>query len=157
MISDKIRRKHIVNISSLQGCTALPERSAYCASKHALQAFSDSLRAEMRFTGQNVGVIVVNPGYVRTNLSLNARTGDGSLHNKMDENTLKGYDPKYVAEEIIKSIIFEDEEVFIARASHVAFIYLRKLMPTLAMRIIEARAIKGFSTRVRYMIDNLFV
>ena len=33
----------------------------------------------------------------------------------MDENTLKGYDPKYVAEEIIKSIIFEDQEVFIAR------------------------------------------
>jgi len=62
MISDKTRRKHIVNISSLQGCTALPERSAYCASKHALQAFSDSLRAEMRSTGQNVGVIVVNPG-----------------------------------------------------------------------------------------------
>ena len=147
MITDKIRRKHIVNISSLQGCTALPERSAYCASKHALQAFSDSLRAEMRSTGQNVGVIVVNPGYVHTNLSLNARTGDGSLHNsknftiwfiflsevelfenlspisnahnshysEMDENTMKGYDPKYVAKEIIKSIIFEDEEVFIAR------------------------------------------
>ena len=43
------------------------------------------------------------------------------------------------------------------RSSHVAFIYLRRLMPTLAMRIIEARAIKGFSTRVRYMIDNIFV
>ena len=81
MISDKMRRKHIVNISSLQGCVALPERSAYSASKHALQAFSDSLRAEMRSSGQNVHVMVVNPGYVRTNLSLNARTGDGSLHN----------------------------------------------------------------------------
>ena len=81
MISDKMRRKHIVNISSLQGCVALPERSAYSASKHALQAFSDSLRAEMRSSGQNVHVMVVNPGYVRTNLSLNARAGDGSLHN----------------------------------------------------------------------------
>ena len=91
MISDKIRRKHIVNISSLQGCTALPERSAYCASKHALQAFSDSLRAEMRSTGQNVGVIVVNPGYVRTNLSLNARTGDGSLHNSKNSTILSQF------------------------------------------------------------------
>jgi len=75
----------------------------------------------------------------------------------MDENTMKGYDPKYVAKEIIKSIIFEDEEVFISRSHHVFFIYLRRLMPALAMRIIEARAIKGFSTRIRYMIDNLFV
>ena len=38
-----------------------------------------------------------------------------SYYSGMDENTMKGYDPKYVAEEIIKSIIFEDEEVFIAR------------------------------------------
>ena len=81
MVADKTRRKHIVNISSLQGCLALPERSAYSASKHALQAFTDSLRAEMRSSGQNVHVMLVNPGYVRTNLSLNARTGDGSLHN----------------------------------------------------------------------------
>ena len=81
MISCKGSKRHIVNISSLQGCLALPERSAYSASKHALQAFSDSLRAEMRSSGHNIQVTVVNPGYVCTKLSLNARTGDGSLHN----------------------------------------------------------------------------
>ena len=81
MISHNGNKKYIVNISSLQGCLALPERSAYSASKHALQAFSDSLRAEMRSSGKNVHVMVVNPGYVRTNLSLNARAGDGTLHN----------------------------------------------------------------------------
>ena len=81
MISQDENKKHVVNISSLQGCLALPERSAYSASKHALQAFSDSLRAEMLSSGKNVHVMVVNPGYVRTNLSLNARSGDGSLHN----------------------------------------------------------------------------
>merc|ERR1719211_151793 len=104
MMSSGTSRKHIINVSSLQGCLALPERSAYSASKHALQAFSDSLRAEMRSSSQNVHVMVVNPGYVRTNLSLNARTGDGSLHNKMDENTAKGM-------------------------HHVIFIYLRRLLP----------------------------
>ena len=80
MISHNGNKMYIVNISSLQGCLALPERSAYSASKHALQAFSDSLRAEMRSSGKNVHVMVVNPGYVRTNLSLNARAGDGTLH-----------------------------------------------------------------------------
>ena len=33
----------------------------------------------------------------------------------MDENTAKGYDPDYVAREIIDNIILENEEVFIAR------------------------------------------
>ena len=80
MMSNGTSRKHIINISSLQGCLALPERSAYSASKHALQAFSDSLRAEVRSSRQNLHVMVVNPGYVNTNLSLNARKGDGSFH-----------------------------------------------------------------------------
>ena len=39
------------------------------ASKQALQAFSDSLRGELAHTG--VGVLVVSPGYVNTNLSRN--------------------------------------------------------------------------------------
>ena len=43
------------------------------------------------------------------------------------------------------------------RAHHVVFIYLWRLLPTLAMRIIEARAIQGLGTKVRYIIDNLFV
>ena len=80
MMASATNRKHIINVSSLQGCLALPERSAYSASKHALQAFSDSLRAEVRSSRQNVHVMVVNPGYVNTNLSLNARKGDGSFH-----------------------------------------------------------------------------
>ncbi|KAJ8969354.1 hypothetical protein NQ317_016139 [Molorchus minor] len=42
----KRRKGHIIFTSSVQGLVALPERSAYSASKHALQAFSDSLRAK---------------------------------------------------------------------------------------------------------------
>jgi dehydrogenase/reductase SDR family protein 7B len=69
---------HIVNMSSVQGLVALPHRSAYSASKHALQAFSDSLRAEVADSGVNVSVISV--GYVNTNLSVNALKGSGETH-----------------------------------------------------------------------------
>merc|ERR1719242_201857 len=62
----------VVNISSLQGRIAIPHRAAYAASKHALQAWSDSLRAELACYG--VGVLVVSPGYVKTELSRNAIT-----------------------------------------------------------------------------------
>lgn len=53
-------------------------RSAYSASKHALQAFMDSLRAEVASEGVNV--TVVSPGYIKTNLSENAVTGSGSKY-----------------------------------------------------------------------------
>uniref|UniRef100_A0A8C5QXS4 Dehydrogenase/reductase SDR family member 7B n=1 Tax=Leptobrachium leishanense TaxID=445787 RepID=A0A8C5QXS4_9ANUR len=71
-------RGHIVVISSVQGKISIPFRSAYAASKHATQAFFDCLRAEMAAT--EIEVTVVNPGYIKTNLSMNAVTDDGSIY-----------------------------------------------------------------------------
>ena len=54
----------IVNISSVSGKIAYPFMGAYAATKHALEALSDSLRREMMLYG--VDVIVVEPGTTRT-------------------------------------------------------------------------------------------
>lgn len=72
-----IKRKEgkIVCIGSVQGKFAIPHRSAYSASKHALQAFCDSLRSEV--ASHNIKVLLVSPGYMNTALSLNALTGTG--------------------------------------------------------------------------------
>ncbi|KAJ0058486.1 hypothetical protein NL108_016087, partial [Boleophthalmus pectinirostris] len=72
------RSGHIVVISSVQGKIAIPYRSAYAASKHATQAYFDCLRAEIDQYG--IPVTVISPGYIRTNLSINAVTGDGTKH-----------------------------------------------------------------------------
>ena len=48
------------------------------ASKHATQAYFDCLRAEMERYG--IPVTVISPGYIRTSLSVNAVTGDGSKY-----------------------------------------------------------------------------
>lgn len=69
------REGRIVFVSSVQGKFAIPFRSSYAASKHALSAFSDSLRAEVH--KDNVRVLLVSPGYINTALSLNALTGTG--------------------------------------------------------------------------------
>ena len=55
MINQKSGR--IVNISSVAGKRALPHISAYCASKFAVQAFSDSLRMEVAEHGITVTVL----------------------------------------------------------------------------------------------------
>ncbi|XP_060147033.1 dehydrogenase/reductase SDR family member 7B isoform X1 [Globicephala melas] len=78
LLPSMIRRRqgHVVAISSIQGKISVPFRSAYAASKHATQAFFDCLRAEVE--QHDIEVTVVSPGYIHTNLSLNAVTADGS-------------------------------------------------------------------------------
>jgi short-subunit dehydrogenase len=55
---------HLVAISSLAAYRGLPGKSAYCASKAAVNVFLDGLRVQLRGTG--VRVTTVCPGFVRT-------------------------------------------------------------------------------------------
>lgn len=72
------RQGKIVCVSSVVGKISIPYRSAYTASKHALEAFCDCLRAEM--AAFNIQVLVASPGYVATDVSRNALTGYGTAH-----------------------------------------------------------------------------
>jgi len=65
----------IVAVSSVTGKTGVPTRTAYAASKHAMQGFFDSLRIELMETG--VDVCVVSPGFVQTEVRERALGGDG--------------------------------------------------------------------------------
>jgi NAD(P)-dependent dehydrogenase (short-subunit alcohol dehydrogenase family) len=57
-------RGRIVNVGSIAGRSALPFLGAYAASKHALEAFTDSLRVELRPFG--IAVTVIEPGTIAT-------------------------------------------------------------------------------------------
>lgn len=54
----------IVNISSVSGVGGTPFLSVYCASKHALEGFSEALRRELNLYG--IFVSVVGPGSIKT-------------------------------------------------------------------------------------------
>jgi short-subunit dehydrogenase len=71
----KTSRGLLVAISSLSGKTAVPTRSGYVASKHAMQGFFDTLRIELQGTG--VDVLVVSPGFVATDIRQRALGADG--------------------------------------------------------------------------------
>ncbi|KAF5287079.1 hypothetical protein FQA39_LY16064 [Lamprigera yunnana] len=129
---------HITFISSLQGLIALPHRAAYGASKHAIQAFSDSLRAEISEDG--IYVTVVSPGYVHTSLSLNALTESGSRHGVMDKSTSGGYSPNYIAEKTASAILKRQNEVILAPLLHKLATVVRANLPSLYFLIMEYRA-----------------
>ncbi|MBY0490366.1 MAG: SDR family oxidoreductase [Gemmatimonadaceae bacterium] len=61
----------LVNLSSVFGLVAPAEQVAYAASKFAVRGFTEALRHEL--VGSTVGVTVVHPGGVRTNISERAR------------------------------------------------------------------------------------
>jgi NAD(P)-dependent dehydrogenase (short-subunit alcohol dehydrogenase family) len=67
----------IVNVSSIFGIIAPPGQTAYCASKFAVRAFSESLRRELEAEGAKIGVTVVHPGGVNTSIAKNARPPRG--------------------------------------------------------------------------------
>lgn len=54
----------IINISSVSGQNGTPFLSAYCASKHAVEGFSEAIRRELLLLG--IKVILVGPGSIKT-------------------------------------------------------------------------------------------
>jgi dehydrogenase/reductase SDR family protein 7B len=125
---------HIAVISSLVGKIGSPYRSAYAASKHALHGFFDSLRSEI--WRDNIKVTIICPGFIKTNISNNAMTADGKPFGKMNDMISKGLPAGYCAEQILKAIAEEKEEVVIAGKEKVALV-LKRLAPTLLSKIIR--------------------
>ncbi|XP_077172479.1 dehydrogenase/reductase SDR family member 7B isoform X2 [Paroedura picta] len=136
----KRRQGHIVAISSVQGKIAIPFRSAYAASKHATQAFFDCLRAEVEQHG--LDVTVVSPGYIQTNLSLNAITEDGSQYGVMDKTTSQGQGAPEVAQEVLSAVGKRKKEVLVAGLTPSLAVYLRALLPRVFFTFMAARARK---------------
>ncbi|XP_072225634.1 dehydrogenase/reductase SDR family member 7B [Leuresthes tenuis] len=134
------RGGHIVVISSVQGKIAIPYRSAYAASKHATQAYFDCLRAEIERYG--IPVTVISPGYIRTNLSVNAVTGDGSKYGVLDKTTETGWDPRDVAHAVLKAVRQRSKDVVLAGPVPTVAVYLRALWPALFFKLMSSRARK---------------
>jgi len=132
------RSGRIVWVSSVQGLIGIPSRTSYAASKFAVQGYCEGLRAEL--ATNNVMVHVVSPGYIRTNLSLSAITGDGTAHGKMDETTAAGEEPKSVAVQILDKVALgKTDFVVAATPSAKVAIWMRLLCPGILQNMLVKR------------------
>ena len=125
---------HIVTITSVTGKFGSPKRSAYAASKHALHGFFDSLRAELGHTP--IQVTLVCPGFVRTNVSINALGGDGRPQGTMDEATEKGMSPEEAARRTLRAIRQGKEEVWFG-GREVLGVYLKRFFPAYFSKVLR--------------------
>ena len=88
-----------------------------------------SLRAEQHHN--NIAVTLVCPGFVNTNVSKNALTGNGSPQDKMDVATQNGISPERFSKLMIKAIQKKKEEVYIAGAKEKLAVYVKRFFPKL--------------------------
>ena len=121
--------------TSIVGKIGTPLRSSYAASKHALHGFFDSLRAEVY--EDQISVTLVCPGFVTTNVSKNALTGDGSPQQTMDKATQNGIAPAHFARLMAKAIQQEKEEVYIAGFKEKLAVFVKRLYPKLLSKMIR--------------------
>lgn len=125
-------------VTSLMGLFSSPLRSGYCGAKHALHGFFESLRAEVHHAG--IGITMVCPGFIRTDISLNAVVGDGSKQGTMDEKTGKGLTPEACAAQLVKAAHKGKAQVLIGR-SELLGAYLKRFFPGLLRRIVRKAAV----------------
>jgi dehydrogenase/reductase SDR family member 7B len=129
----------IVTVSSMVGKFGTPLRSSYAATKHALHGFMDSLRAEEAKSG--LIVTMVCPGFVATNVSLNALTADGTAKNTMDKQTAAGIKPSDFARQMISAIEANKSEVYIAGGKEKFGLFLSRFCPKLFNKLVQKMAV----------------
>ncbi|WP_422343157.1 SDR family NAD(P)-dependent oxidoreductase [Parasphingorhabdus sp.] len=119
---------HIVGISSVAGRIGVPLRTAYCAAKHGLIGYMDALRAETE-TRHNIHVTNILPGSIRTDVSRNALTKDGSKRDKSDAVIDNGMEPAECARQILEAVANKVPELIIAEGPELMLAQLRHSDP----------------------------
>ncbi len=106
----------VINISSVASYIAVPYMGAYCATKHALNAFSHAARVELAGTGVNV--LNVCPGYIKTNFGSNIKRGkDRFRYGGADR---AGGTAEQVADVVLKAYLKGKREVVVPASNRLA-------------------------------------
>lgn len=130
----------IVNIASVAGKVGPPLRTSYAAAKHALLGYMDSLRCEVDQHG--ISVTNICPGFVKTNVSINALNADGSAFGKIDHEIANGMAVDVCVQRIVRAIANKEKEVVIAQGIAKVAYHLRRLFPNTFLAIFQRTANK---------------
>lgn len=123
-----------IAMSSLVGKFGSPLRSAYSASKHALHGYYEALRAETYEDG--IRVLIVCPGFIKTNISINAVTGSGEKQNKMDDKQANGMLPEDLAKKILRAVYKAKEEIVVGGSERYG-VLVKRLFPSIFSKLIK--------------------
>ncbi len=126
---------HLAVVTSVTGLYGTPWRTSYAASKHALHGFFDALRAEVH--DENIQVTIIAPGFVKTAISINALTADGTPLNQMDEGQANGISAEKCANDIINGIEKNKNLVLTGGFKEIFGVYLKRFFPGIFAKMIR--------------------
>ena len=130
------RRGVIVVTSSHAGYAPLLGRTGYSASKHALHGLFESLRTEVKTKG--VHVMIVCPGFTRTNLQERALDGDGSIPRHPQSRVGAEDTPEHVAQAVFQGVTKRKRMLILTPTGKVTY-WLSRLAPGLYERIMASK------------------
>lgn len=130
----------VVMVSSVAGLLGTQYRGAYGAAKAAIHMWANSLRAELHDEGIEVATIF--PGFIQTNISINALTGDGSAQGTMDEATNKGLTATAFAKQVVKALTKGEEYIIVAGNKEKLATRVNRLSPPKLYKLIRESKVK---------------
>jgi NAD(P)-dependent dehydrogenase (short-subunit alcohol dehydrogenase family) len=133
-------RGRVVNVASMLAAVDLPYAAAYCASKRALDAWSNVLRMEY---ADRLRVVTVYPGYIRTGIHTRSRELGAELEGMARAETLEA-----AAAGILAACTRNCEVVTFSRRSSVE-LWLARHTPRIVRAAVMARARRAFAERPR--------
>ncbi len=119
----------IAVVTSVAAKLPMKRLSTYCAAKHALHGFFDTLRLELK--GRGVGVTLLAPGFVKTDLVKNSLRGDGSVVGK---DGGKGLPVGVAAAACVRALARGVDEVYIGQERFA--VIGRRIAPGLVNRML---------------------
>lgn len=126
---------HIIVTSSVAGKFGTKFRSGYAASKHALQGIFDCIRQEMY--EYNVDVTMVCPGPIKTNITQNSLTADGSSFGELGNLHTSAMDADEMVRRIWNGITSRKEEIYISSPKERLALLVKRISPWLLNRILK--------------------
>lgn len=123
----------IVGVSSIAGHKGLPGRTAYSASKFALQGFLESLRLE-NFK-KKLHVLIICPGFTSTNIRSRALQGDGLEQGQSPRVEKKMMSSSKVALHMIRAIKMKKNNLVLTSNGKIT-VFLNKFFPKLVDKLV---------------------
>ncbi len=133
----KQTESHIAVNSSLAGKFGFYERSAYSASKFALQGFFETLRLEEE--ENNILVTLLCPVGIKTNISHNALDGSGQQFGKASAMQEEGMSAEECTRQMIAAIEQEKKEVIIGLGMQRLSVKIKALFPEMFWKMIKKK------------------
>ena len=123
----------LVGVSSIAGYIGLPERSAYSASKFAMNGFLESIRSENK--DNDLHVLIACPGFTSSNIRKAALTKDGTPQKESPRNEQKMMTAEKVARKIICAIDCKKDILILSTNGKLA-VWLNRFFPKLAKQLV---------------------